>query len=127
MRIRRTFFPVIIAVALVLVAGCSIPDYQLDFTAYVSNYTSNPVTVSYTLYNAGSKDLYNVSAEVQVDAVLSTGGTTAGTAWTGMRDIDAGSEVSGTMSILLASGTSYSSATAYMVSAQWDSEDGGLF
>ena len=50
-----------------LLAGCSMPDYQLDFSYVdVTNINVNTVTVYYRFENQGTKDIKNVTADITV-------------------------------------------------------------
>mgnify|MGYP001767194073 CR=1 FL=1 len=114
----------LLALAVALFAGCTMPDYVLEYDQItVSSGTSYPVTVSCRLYNSGYKPIYGAMVRVDVQATLVAGGMTSGSEWTPGVDLDIGEQRYVSTTIYPSSSGPYSLVGASIGAVGWDSED----
>jgi hypothetical protein len=102
---------------LLIIAACSLPDYQLSFQ--ITGWTVNvdTVTVYYTLTNIGVERLVNARVRI---AIAEADGTIISEEWTDYNDIEVGESKSSSISIFDSSGGNFDHAT--VTGAGWDTE-----
>ncbi len=66
MKTKKLLVAAFIAVALLLVASCTMPEYQLEWVVNNTSPNGDYVAVNYTLYNTGFEKLYDVIVEIEV-------------------------------------------------------------
>jgi len=123
---RKYLIPLaLLALAVALLAGCTMPSYQLAWTLGDPVYDSGGgyISVSYQLENVGWENLYDAFVEVSVDATLSTGGAEYYGGQTPNFDLSVGASVYGTMSFYAGTGKSYADIDTFVSLAGWNVED----
>jgi hypothetical protein len=113
---KITRLPALILI-LLIIAGCSMPDYQLSFQITGWTVIGNTVTVNYTLSNIGIERLYNARICI---AIAEADGTIISQEWTGYTDVGVGGSKSSSISIIDSTGGNFDHAT--VTGAGWDTE-----
>jgi len=116
MKTKKLLVAAFIVMALLLVASCRIPDYQLEWEIFSFTPESSYVDVTYILTNVGYEKLYDTSILLVADIALSD---TDNEVWTPPIDLNVGSETTQHIKI-------YTSGTAedvFVGGARWDVDD----
>jgi hypothetical protein len=120
MKRRRMQIGFGLAIAIALATGCSIPDYQLTFSTQLVSSTSTSATVSYTLTNTGSKDVYNATIDIGVRNAAPISSPVGHTS-TPSTTVSVGSTVTGSVIVAYPFTTANGNYESYVLSAGWDS------
>jgi hypothetical protein len=119
MNTRRMLSMLIVAIAISVSTGCSMPDYQLEINVTSVSYGAPYATVNYTLENIGNKDIDN--AVVRFGIRDTPGGTTLGSEWTSSTDVSVGQTTYGSVNVWCSSTPGFP-FEAYVISVGWDTD-----
>ncbi len=116
MKTKKLLVAAFIALALLLVVSCSIPDYQMIWEIDSYSVSGSYVDVTYTLTNIGQETLYDASILIALDITSSTSDIET---WTPALDLGIGSERTQSLRIY----TSESIEDVFVSGARWDVDD----